>query len=534
MKPMHSQDCMPRRDFLAGSAATLGLLLFSGEPRAAQGGAPTNNPAARLKLAWTDSISWRVTADVTRMPGRDIGEQFANAQAWLAARGGGVAWFPAGVYPFNESLRLKRGIVIRGSDPGPTASARDEGYRLGTRFEFPRYEPRLEGEGASTLSAFKGIYLEDPATASNCGVVNIDINRGHIHLESGPDHRVGRNRLVFGCILRNAAVADPAVPNLKIGQKPWQRFTLRHFAAIDVCAEENLLVANNRLPQSGDDNFTMNGYTLLGPKKEPIAIDGVVFDYDNRPAIYANHFSIGGQGGQGPDGTPGTHPHAFRKGTVIRDNFIYNTGRMAIGFSGDGVQCLNNVIRFPDNVWRPTATGQQITTGSATNDNRAVEMRGWRWVVSGNDYVVHRNLTFDRKHRINDGEGLMHEDHVNSTVKDSVLTNNRGNTYLSIYKTAGIDGLLVEGNEIRLSDGRQSIAGGSAIFVSADRTRDRFPCRNVRIVNNVTAGGGILISGTPAENNVVRGNRHEGEVKAKILNRAAAQVEGNEGYEVEG
>ena len=46
----------------------------------------------------------------------------------------------------------------------------------------------------------------------------------------------------------------------------------------------------------------------------------------------------------------------------------------------------------------------------------------------------------------------MHEDHVNATVKDSVLTNNRGNAYLSIYQTAGIDGLLVEGNDIRLAD----------------------------------------------------------------------------------
>ncbi len=168
-----------------------------------------------------------------------------------------------------------------------------------------------------------------------------------------------------------------------------------------------------------------------------------------------------------------------------------------------------------------------------TNDNRAVEMRGWRWRVSGNDYVVHRNWAYDRKYRINDGEGLMHEDHVNSTIHDSVLTNNRGNTYLSLYKTAGIDGLLIEGNEILLDDGRQTIADGAAIFVSADRNSGRYPCRNVRIVENRTSGGGILIAGSPAENNEVKSNRYVGRGKAKIYNRAEAEIADNVGFLVE-
>jgi len=529
---INSPAPLVRRDFLTGSAVSLGCWLLPDALRAAEAGVPTNNPTAHLKLPWTDTLAWRNSLDVTRVPGKDITEQLASAQALLAARGGGVVFFPPGNYRFTESLNLKSGIILRGADPSPVTSATHDGYQPATRFEFPKYEPGFTGNGTPTLTAFKGIYLEQPATDSNCGVVNIALNRGHIHLGGGENHAAGRNRIVFGCLLCNAAVADPAVPNEKIGQQPWQRFTQRHFAAIDVCAEANLLVANNRLPRSGEDNFTMNGYKLLDAKKQLVSVDGIVFDYDNRPAMYVNHFALGGQGGQGPDGTPATHPFGFRKGTVIRDNYIYNSGRMGIGFSGDGVQCLNNIIRFPADVWRPTATGQQLTSGSSTNDNRAVEMRGWRWVVSGNDYLVHRNWAYDRKYKINDGEGLMHEDHVNSTVQDSVLVNNRGNTYLSIYKTAGIDGLLVEGNEIRLGDGRQTIATGAAIFVSADRTKDRFPCRNVRIINNTTAGGGILISGTPAEKNLVRGNRHVGDTPAKLINKADATLEANTGYEV--
>ncbi|MGQ9914397.1 MAG: hypothetical protein ACUVQQ_08645 [Thermogutta sp.] len=369
--------------------------------------------------------------------------------------------------------------------------------------------------------------MADPATASNVGVVNIQINRGHIHFgdDATENHAAGRNRFVVGCVLRNAAVADPAVPNPKIGQKPWQRFTARHHAAIDVQASENILVANNRLPASGDDNFTMNGYVLTGRNGQAIEIDGVVFDYDNRPGIYVNHYSIGGAGGSGNDGTPESHPYGFRKGIVIRDNYVFNTGRMAIGFCGDGVECRNNVIRFADNVWRPTTTGQAIAAGSSTNDNRAIEMRGWRWIVDGNDYIVHRNWAADRKYKMNDGEGLMHEDHVNSTIVDSVLTNNRGNSYLSLYKTGGIDGLLVEGNEI-------TVTQGAAIYVNADRNSGRHPVRRVRIVNNTVAGGGILLSGQPSEQCVVRGNKNRGGTPVTIELNADADLSDNQGFEI--
>ena len=123
----------------------------------------------------------------------------------------------------------------------------------------------------------------------------------------------------------------------------------------------------------------------------------------------------------------------------------------------------------------------------------------------------------------------MHEDHVNSTVKDSVLTNNRGNAYLSIYHTAGIDGLLVEGNDIRIDRGA---ASEPAIHVTACRTNDPFPCRNVRIFNN-TVSRGILISGSPGENNLVKGNKAVGTPPLKIQNEAGARVEDNQGFEIE-
>ena len=478
---------------------------------------PHDTPVAKYKLNWTDDIKWNNVVNISDFKEESIEESLKKAQA-VVAKGGGVVYFPPGVYNFKESLYLKDGVIIRCAGPDGVTDARDENYSLPTRFEFPKYVPTFEGNGTPIDTAFKGIYVENPETAGNCGLVNIAINRGHIDFLEGPSHKCGRNRLVYGCVLRNTAVADPKIPDKKNGQHPWQRFTQRHHAAIAVRGDENILIANNRLPESGEDNFVMKDYILKDKTFD------VVFDYDNRPGLYINSYGLGGSGGQGPDGTPQTYPWAFRKGIVIRDNFIYCTGRCAISFSGDGTICANNVIRFKDNVFRPTATGDNITRGSSTNDNRAVQMRGWRWTVEGNDYLVYRNWCSDKVYKINDGEGLMHEDHVNSTVLDSRVINNKGNTYISIFKTGGIDGLLVKGNDIRTP------GGISAIYVVGDRNKGRYECKNVTIIDNITAGSGIEIGGKPAENNIIKNNRHIGP-NGRIINNANAVCENNTGYD---
>jgi hypothetical protein len=526
-----SRPILDRRQFLTAASASMACVFWPKILRAAVSKAPpTNDPLAQFKLAWTGQIQWTNVLDITQVRGQEIMEKLATAQAQLSAKGGGVIYFPPGVYQITDTILLKNGIVLRGADPSPVTRAQDDSYAPPSRLEFPRYHFVAEGNGTPITTAFKGIALEDPATASNCGVVNLDLNCGHIYFGETAEHTCGRNRFVFGCRLRNAALPNREVPDLAIGQKPWQRYTATwDRSAIQVFSAENTLIANNRLPRSGEANFTMNGYLMLDRAKKLVSVDGVVFDYDNRAGIYLNHYGIGGPGGQGPDGTPETHPYGFRKGLVIRDNYVFNTGRCAIGFCGDGVVCSGNVIRFARDVWRPTVTGRHISHGASTNDNRAIEMRGWRWVVEGNDYEVHRNICCDRKFPINDGEGLMHEDHVNSTVRDSILRNNRGNAYLSIYHTAGIDGLLIEGNEINID---QAASSEPAIHVTACRINDPFPCRNVRIINN-TVNRGILISGVPGENNLIRGNKAVGQTPLKIQNQAAATVQENEGFEVD-
>lgn len=494
----------------------------------AQGG-PTNDPLAPCGLPWTKDVRWANVVSIAQVPGPSLEARFEAAQAQLAAKGGGVVYFPAGTYAFREDLRIRDGIVIRGADPKGITDARKEGYDLPTRFEFPRYVPKLEGEGTPISTAFKGILLAHPESDSNCGVANVAINRGHIHLLSGAENKKGRNRFVYGCILRNAALADPKIPDTTKGQHPWQRFTLWHGgAAIEAYTEENLLIANNRLPASGEDNFLMPGYVLLGRDRKPTAIEeGVLFDYDNRGGIVANDYAIGGGGGALPIGTPDLFPYAFTRGIVIRDNYIFCTGRSAIQFCGDGVVCSHNVIRFRPGVVRYTNTGLNITSGSSTNDNRAVQMRGWRWTLEDNDYEVYKNLSADKHYYINDGEGLMHEGHCNSAVVDSKLIGNRGNAYLSIFHTGGINGLLIRGNTIRTDKGTSD--GIAAIYVMSSRHGQDYPCENVHVLDNVTSGSGIQIGGGPGKGNRVAGNRHEGP-NGKIIVGTAVDVTGNTGY----
>ena len=486
---------------------------------------PTDDPLARFGQAWTGKLAWSKVVSIADVPGANADERLRNAQSKLAGKGG-VVYFPAGVYVFQHNIVIEEGVILRGATPKHTAACKED-FALPARFEFPKYVPKLEGKGTPIDSAFRSITVANPKTTSNCGLVHLHLERANVDFGDGEDRAAGRNRFVAGCILRNAASASKDVPSEKLGQHPWQRFTARHQAAIHICTDENALVAGNRLPESGDDNFLQKGYVLLDPKKKTFVVeDGVLFDYDNRPGIYVNDYSLGAGGGNGPAGTPMTHPHGFRKGIVIRDNFLFATGRCAIAFSGDGSVCAHNVIRFKPGVKRWTTTGLVGVTGSGTNDNRAVQMRGYRWTVEGNDYLVHRNLAAFGNYLINDGEGLMHEAHVNSAIVDSKLIANKGNAYLSLYKAHGIDGLVIKDNVITHEGGKIE-----AIFVSSNYNKKLFPIKNVLIDNNVTAKTGILLDGGLAENIVIRNNRHEGP-GGVIRLMVDAKLENNHGYEV--
>ncbi|MHC4694980.1 MAG: hypothetical protein ACYS67_19790 [Planctomycetota bacterium] len=50
------------------------------------------------------------------------------------------------------------------------------------------------------------------------------------------------------------------------------------------------------------------------------------------------------------------------------------------------------------------------------------------------------------------------------------------------------------------------------------------------MIDNITAGSGIMIAGEPDENNVIKNNRHIGPT-GKIINNANATSENKTGYD---
>ena len=452
---------------------------------------PTDNPCASYELAWTSEIHWHNVLDITTVDGQNWDAKIATGQEALTEQGGGVLFFPAGEYVVRETILLKSGIVLRGADPVEVTKASDVAFAPGTILQFPAYAPSFEGEGTANDTAFKGIHLEDVGTASNCGLVHLQLNHAHIEYGETEDHQAGKNRLVVGCVVQNAAVPNDMVP--APSQNQWQRFTKRDHAALQAYCGENMLLANNRLPQA-DANFIMKDFKMYmdSRSKTNVLEHDTIFDYDFRPGIAANQFALSAEA------TPQNMPWGFRRGLVIRDNFIYGSGGPAILFTGDGTICSFNVIRFKKKVARETTVG--IHRGDITNHVRAIEMRGHRWTVEGNHYIVYPNVGPIGP----DGDGIMHIAESNTAVVDSKIINNTGNAYIGIWRVP-INGLEIRGNKVA-TDSRH---GAISVLGATRRHETIFSVKNVVIAENETINSGVMVVGD-GENITIRGNTYKG------------------------
>ncbi len=495
--------------------------------------------------AWADGFNWSKQIDITDLPGDNWDERFEQAQG-LLSDGGGVIYFPPGEYRFADHLKLRPSIVIRGDPPAGPDDPRQDTYTLKTRFIFPRYQPTFEGDGTPTDTAFKGIRLTEPQTAKHCGVMHVDIDNGHVHFGDPKLFRRGAEALpdcgrwfVVGCILRNAATLAWGIP--RDFQHGWQRMTHRDRAAIHFWIGQDAWIAANRIAPSGEANFVMKNAIVYKARpathqevrnRKTTTVD-IPFDYDNRPGICVNSEpaadglqiwkdwrKISEPCGAGAD-TDIPYPTALARGIRIEGNFVYCTGGAGIKASGDGTYIGQNRIRFKPNVIRPTPDG--YTLSNFTNNNRAIEVRGWRWTVADNDYLVYSNYGLTGT-KYNDGEGIMHEAWENVGIRDSRIVNNRGNSYICIWRVP-VRGLLIQGNHI-------TEGGIAGIFVLAQTNKDeQLPCENVRVLDNRTEWGGIKVVGRPGDGNVIRGNRHVGVLEgAPIEQHVHAAVSDNEGY----
>ena len=492
----------------------------------AQSEGPDRRPAFIADVAWTRQILWQQVLNLHKVPGADWDERIEYGQRLLKAVGGGVLFLPAGEYRLKEEILLEDRVVLRG-EPFRAADATGVGVPRGTRLLFPAHRFGRIDEPFDHRDGFRRIRTRE-SSASRCGLVDLDLDHGRIEMRCPRYGPIGSQRLVVGCRLRHAVAIDESLPDLSIGQLRGQRFTDRGRAAVEVDGLFDVLVAGNSIePSSG--SVVQRGYVLDTRGGEPGRRD-VVFDYDNRSGLLVNFFTAGGERfGRRWNGNRWNRPYSFRRGLLIRDNAVFSTGRPAIGFSGQGVVCERNSIRFRPGVVRHTVDGRKISLGSSTNGNRAIEARGHGWSILNNQFEVHSNRTEEGDYTLNDGEGILHEDHANSTVVGARAIGNVGNANISVYRVGAIDGLEVSGNELRLA--RAQRGRPFAIYVSALRGEHLNSCGGAAVHDNVVESGGILMRGRDAGENRITDNRCL-DVPQELVNEASAELRGNVGFSV--
>ena len=518
---------------------------------------PGDNPARKYEVQWTEGLPW-ANVKIMDPSDADPDNSFKKLQEELVSEGGGIIYFPPGQYHFRDHLLVESNIILRGAKPSrtdkfnpavpeeklmPIIDARDRRYELTSQLRFPEYD------GTNRESSFKGIRAKYPETASNIAVVDLEIHNGHILIgtkealvKKGTISPASGNIMIYGNILKNTAVADTIIPIP--GQSENQIWIDRELGAITVYAGENILVAYNRIPRSGESNFIMKDFLLYPSmeswkEKSGMISTEVWFDYDNRSGIRVNFiplveglrvwkdYALFEEACQNGGIEKLVTPGSMAKGIIIRDNYVFSTGKGGIKSTGWGSYIGYNIIRCYPDYPLPTYNGQYMN--AFVNDTRAVEIRGWEWIIEGNDFEVYSNYTPDGV-KYNDGEGLMHESWENIGIRNSIMRNNTGNQYLCFWRVP-VNGLLIEGNRIRTKLEWHAIFVNGQTRFSPDRLAD-LPVNNVVIKNNITEGGGIRLLGK-GEGNRVEGNLHTLNKEASIIDRTGAEIKNNQGYTYE-
>ncbi|HIK34021.1 MAG TPA: right-handed parallel beta-helix repeat-containing protein [Oscillatoriales cyanobacterium M59_W2019_021] len=490
-------------------------------------GGETDNPIAtrygKSAYPWTDEIQWQCVYNIEDFSGNTAIDRFKAARDAAAANGGGVVYFPAGIYEFTDNLALTNGVVLRGETPS-VADAKQEDYNPPTKLIFPQYEPQLSGEGTPNETAFKKVSTIAPDRDSNLGLVNVEINRAAINLVGNLETGTQQNRLVFGVRNNNVAQPESKVPDLEF-QEPWMRYSSRFAANLKVNAIQNILVANNRINDAVTDTYEQPGYRVKSVDGKSI----VTYSQGDRvPFSYTNHYGIviNRSGDFDKAATPDIEPSLFRSGVVIRDNWVYHTMRVAISASGDGLVIRDNEIKDePDKIWWTNPQGTREAKPSVTLENRAIDWSGWHVTVTGNQYEVYRHQIRDTKYLSVDGEGILIQECCGgTTVNGAKISDNTGNAYIALYKVRDLRDVEILGNTIS-----NNLSNESAIFVMADTNEKPYEMHNVRIEGNTLDGGILAIAGAGGEDNLIENNR--GNDRGKLKYSCHVQVRNNPGFQ---
>lgn len=491
-------------------------------------GGPRDNPIATQygphSYPWTDAIKWHCVYNIQDFPGATISQRLSAAIA--AAAAGGVIYFPAGTYEFDDDIYLSNGIVLRGETPRVN-NAKSDTYAPPTQFLFPQYQPRLSGNGTPNNTAFKKILTRNSDQDSNLGLVNLDINRAAISLVGNGETGANQNLIIFGIRSNNVAAPDPQVPDLSF-QAPWMRFSDRFAANIKLQAKANILVANNRINDQPTDTYDQPGYIIQSrDQKSLIRLASghqVPFSYTDHYGIVVNRSK---SGGFQPAATPDKEPGLFRKGIVIRDNWVYHTMRVGIQASGDGLVIQDNQIKDqPQKQAWVNPTGLREPKGADTFENRAIDWSGWNVKIQGNQYEVYQHRIQDSQYFSTDGEGILIQECCGgTTVNGAEIKNNQGKGYIGLYKTQDIKNVLIQGNQLLHSPTNNT----PLIYVVADTNHRPYSMQDVTVENNIVQGSILLQASAGGARNVVQNN--QGSHQGAIAVSCHVHVTGNQGFE---
>lgn len=402
------------------------------------------------EYTWSQNLKWNCVFAITDYSGNTDDSKFVAAQNDALANGGGVVYFPPGDYYFNDHIYLNSSVSIRGAPdvrpahigpvPGPLAPT--------SRLHCPLYQ-------------HYSILNYDPA-ATNMAVVNVELDGCGVLLWPGMSSTItpdaawdikgywinatnitgqGSNKIVLGNVIHDVSLGNATRPwTGHVAYSPWP---WSYSVALSVYADKNVLVANNMLPQSTKTPLNVSITLYSKPGQKPVQNTTLTLPYliDNRYGIDVNRLvtskpcnlaCTGDFGVNGTGRTPDCCPAAFPIGVVVRDNYVFQNGRVGIQWSGSGdgmnrgsgAQVFNNHVTVRPNTTCWSIDGYFLMTGADTNENRCYDAGGWESNVTSNTgWCSHQSVT-NSKFMTVDGEGILWQLYDNVNGLRNVVANN--------------------------------------------------------------------------------------------------------------
>jgi hypothetical protein len=541
--------------------------------------------------AWTDDINWStvydVTTDLTLAPFTglsnvtkddlppnhpnadhdditgDASDDLATVNAaisQLSALGGGVLYFPAGIYVFSDNIVLKDGVVLRGADPTGVTDARTTGYNPPTDFFFPRlpgivddadvpqFGKRMDPSGVAASSVIGGAYTNPadvpskmlitkkveidqtyPAglTATNYGIVNVDlfragvqflqefqsngtIDRFSVTFGSGDKNRMeGGNVVVYGNRLNNVVDLEWLIAQ-DADFNSWQLWMNRVGPHIDVMVKENSIVANNRI---NDMEYEFRNGSPLSNTQPYLLVDsfGMAVTGDDNSGV---------TGDPDTDYTNPANVYLDRSGNIISGNNpnvgVNNSNNKYVLFRhsqglGIAVNRSSRVGYGSSGPHTPAGEPSLQRQGNVVRQNWLYITNRVGYQLSGFGLEVRDNVRVDINgdavvlgptgDRYQTNNSATYENRGFDVTGDNIFVNNNEYTvYNRTIANAGFPTVDGEGILIQQNDGQLSVNNWTVANNTGNRYIGLFKLRsmrNVSISNNTVTGGNIQILANP-------------------------------------